>query len=124
MTTDTQNVDFAPPRYNLVNVIPGQTFSWVVRFWQDDAHTVEQVITGDTFDCEIHELDGTLFVAITSGDGIEQTDTNEITCTIDESVTANFDHELTYEYQLNWNSGSNVIPAGYGVIELLKPIIT
>lgn len=124
LTTDTQIVDFAPPRYNLVNVVPGQTFTWKVLFWEDEAHTIETDITGDTFDCEIKSIDGTIFVALTSGDGIEQTDTNEITCTIEGAVSANFDHEKTYEYQLNWNAGSSVIPSGYGGIDFLKPIIT
>lgn len=123
MTTDTQIVDFAPGRFNIVNVVPGQTFTWVVRFFESDG-TTEVDITGDTFDCDIKKIDGTLFTTLTTGSGITQTDTNEITCSIDESVTANFDHELTYEYQVNWNTGADVLPCAYGNIELLKPIIT
>lgn len=123
MTTDTQIIDFAPPRYNLVNVVPGQSFSWRIRFFEED-DTTEIVITGDTFDAEIRDLSGSLIVALTSGSGITATDDHEITLTIDETVTANFDHELTYEYQVNWNRGADIIPCGYGIVELLKPIIT
>ena len=123
MTTDTTIIDFAPPRVNLVNVVPGQSFSWRIRFFEEDDVT-EIPITGDTFDCEIKKIDGTLFTSITSGSGITQTDDHEITLTIDETVTDDFDHELTYEYQVNWNVGADVIPCGYGNIDLLKPIIT
>ena len=123
MTTDAQTVDFSPGRFDLINVVPGGTLVFRVRFFEEDG-TTEIDITGDTFDGEIHELDGTLIVAITSGNGITQTDTHEITCSIDESVTANFEHEYTYRYQINWNDGSDVIPCAYGSIDLLEPIIT
>lgn len=123
MTTDTTSIDFAPPRVNLLNVVPGQSFSWKIQFYEED-DTTEIDITGNTFDCDIKKLDGTLFTSITSGSGITQTDTHEITLAIDESVTVNFDHELTYEYQVNWNVGSDVLPCGYGRVELIKPIIT
>lgn len=123
MTTDVQRIDFAEYRYALVNVVPGQSFSWTIQFFEDD-DTTEIDITGDTFDAEIRKLDGTLIVALTSGSGIAQTDTHEITLSIDETVTTTLDHELTYEYQVNWNTGGDVLPCGYGPIELLKPIIT
>lgn len=123
MTTDTQRIDYSPGRATLDNVVPGQTLAWRVRFFEENG-TTEIDITGDTFDAEIRKLDGSLFVALSSGSGIAQTDTHEITLTVDETVTANFDHELTYEYQVNWNTGADVLPCNYGTIELLKPIIT
>ena len=123
MTTDVQRIDFAEEyRYALDNVMPGQSFSWSIQFFESDDIT-EIDITGDTFDCEIKDESGNLFVALTLGSGIAQTDTNEITLSVDESVTKNFDHELTYQYQVNWDNGSEVLPCGYGPIELLKPII-
>lgn len=123
MTTDVQRIDYSPGRVTLDNVVPGQTLAWRVRFFEEDG-TTELDITGDTFDCEIHEIDGTLITALTSGSGIAQTDTHEITITVDETVTATLDHEYTYEFQVNWNVGADVIPCNYGTIELLKPIIT
>ncbi len=123
MTTDVQRIDYSPGRATLDNVVPGQSLAWRVRFFEED-DTTEIDITGDTFDAEIRKLDGTLVVALTTGSGIAATDTHEITLSIDETVTATFDHELTYEYQVNWNTGGDVIPCNYGTIELLKPIIT
>jgi hypothetical protein len=106
-----------------VNIVPGRSLSWRVRFFEEDG-TTEIDITSDTFDCDIKSLDGTLFTSITSGSGIAQSDTHEITCSLDETVTDGFDHELTYEYQINWNQGADVITAAYGTLEFLKPIIT
>ena len=123
MTTDTQTVNFQPGRFNLVNIIPGRSLAWRVRFFEEDGTTPID-ITGDTFDCDIRKIDGTLFTTLTSGSGISQSDTHEITCAIDETVTANFDHELTYEFQVNWNRGADVLPCAYGSLEFLKPIIT
>lgn len=122
MTTDTQIIELGPPVANLQNVVPGQTMSWRLQFYEED-DTTPIDITGDTFDAEIQKLDGTLFIAISTGNGITQTDTNEITCTLAPAETANFDHELTYEWQANWNVGADVIPCGYGNIDFKKPII-
>lgn len=124
MTTDVQRIDFAEEyRYALDNVMPGQSLSWTIQFYEEDDET-EIDITGDTFDCEIRDAAGNLFLALAIGDGIAITDTNEITLSLEEADTANFNHELTYNYQVNWTNGGNVLPVGYGPIELLKPVIT
>lgn len=123
MTTDTQIIDYSPGLFDLVGIVPGRSLAWTVLFFEEDDVT-EIDITGDTFDCEIKDMAGNLIVAITSGSGITQTDTNEITCSIDETVTAAFDHEKTYRYQVNWNTGGDVYPSAYGSLDFLEPIIT
>lgn len=103
---------------NLVSAQPanftckrGDTFEYgALRFWQDEAKTIKQDITSDTFGLKVKDADGEVVLSFSGGSEFVVANLNELTikktAALMAAVTANEVGE-PYTYDLEWTKLSD-----------------
>ena len=122
MTTDAQTISYKPAIVHFTDLVQGDTMSFKVTLTDDAGDPID--LTGTTADMEIKRADGTLVLALTTGDGIEFTDAGngEMTVTVEASDTTAFDPDYTYRYDVQWTNATTVRTVAWGTIQVINQI--
>lgn len=120
MATDAQTISLSPAIVHFQDLVQGDTLAFEIVLTDGAGAPVD--LTGTTVDMEIRRLDGSLVLALGIGNGLEFTDPGTIYGEIDAADTVGLDPDFTYQYDVQWTTGSYVRTLSWGTIKALKQI--
>lgn len=115
-------ISLSPAIVHFTDLVQGDTLAFQVTI--EDAAGDPVDISADDFNMEIRRADGSLVVALGIGDGLEITGPGVVYGEMDPAVTALMDPNLTYNYDLQWTTGTYVRTISWGTIKVMKQITT
>lgn len=122
MPNDAQTISLSPAIVHFEDLVQGDTLAFQITL--TDAGGAMIPISGDQFDMEIRRADGSLVLALSLGNGLEITGPGVVYGQVDPATTANLDPDYTYNYDVQWTTGTYVRTISWGTIKPLKQITT
>jgi len=120
--TDAQTISLSPAIVHFEDLVQGDTMAF--QFTLEDAAGDPIDISADDFNMEIRRLDGSLVLALGIGNGLEITDPGTLYGEVDPADTVLLDPDYTYNYDVQWTTGTYVRTISWGTIKSLKQITT
>lgn len=122
MPNDAQTISLSPAIVHFEDLVQGDTLAFQITLTDGDGNPVD--ISADQFDMEIRRLDGSLVLALGIGNGLEITAPGVLYGQVEPATTANLDPDYTYNYDVQWTTGTYVRTISWGTIKPLKQITT
>ncbi len=119
---DAQTISLSPAIVHFTDLVQGDTLAFQIVITDADGDPVD--ISADDFDMEIRRLDGSLVIALGIGNGLSITGPGALYGEMAAADTALLDPDFTYQYDVQWTTGSYVRTISWGTIKSLKQITT
>lgn len=120
--TDAQTISLSPAIVHFEDLVQGDTMAFQITLEDADGDPID--ISADDFNMEIRRLDGSLVLALGIGNGLEITDPGTLYGEVAPADTALLDPDYTYNYDVQWTTGTYVRTISWGTIKALKQITT
>lgn len=120
--SEPSTISLAPAIVHFTDLVQGDTLAFEVTMQDANGDPID--ISADDFNMEIRRADGSLVVALGIGNGLEITGPGVIYGEMEPSNTAIMDPNLTYNYDLQWSTGTYVRTISWGTIKVMKQITT
>ena len=120
--SEPNTISLSPAIVHFTDLVQGDTLVFEVSMQDAAGDPID--ISADDFNMEIRRADGSLVVALGIGNGIEITGPGVVYGEMDPAVTALMDPNLTYNYDLQWTTGTYVRTISWGTIKVMKQITT
>lgn len=122
MPNDAQTISLSPAIVHFENLVQGDTLAFQISLTDGDGNPID--ISADQFDMEIRRADGSLVIALGLGNGLEITGPGVLYGQVEPVTTAALDPDYTYNYDVQWTTGTYVRTISWGTIKPLKQITT
>lgn len=120
--TDAQTISLSPAIVHFTDLVQGDTLAFEIDMTDADGDPID--ISADDFNMEIRRLDGSLVLALGIGNGLSITGPGKVYGEVDAADTAGLDPDFTYQYDVQWTTGSYVRTISWGTIKSMKQITT
>lgn len=120
--SEPSTISLSPAIVHFIDLVQGDTLAFQVVLTDGDGNPID--ISADDFNMEIRRADGSLVTSLGIGNGLEMTGPGVIYGEMEPADTVNLDPNFTYNYDLQWTTGTYVRTISWGTIKVMKQITT